>query len=214
MGGSGSYMDKMAIHFATEEVADCYYGAEKGNEIFIAYPSAYIASQYYFQGKLNAGDSGYWNDQWVWANEERGIDLNTGLVFIPEEARVDRETGSRYELDENKNPVIDKALQEGISFSEAKNKISSREFWETYFAKNPSKRPSKIIYYKSADPTSALQQWKKEHQIDKKAQTGNIGFSERNVGYNAPQATAGFDRFMTLAKKVIEDYFTSKNIAS
>src|SRR3989338_8381337 len=101
---SGGYADKMAVHFATEEVADGLYGSEKGNEIFVAYPSAYIASQYYFSGQLNDGSGGYWNDQWVWANEERGMGLNAGLVFIPEEARVDRKTGSRYELDENKNP--------------------------------------------------------------------------------------------------------------
>ncbi|MEK7227408.1 MAG: hypothetical protein AAB641_00775 [Patescibacteria group bacterium] len=59
----GSYTDRMAIHFATEEVADYYYGSEKGNEIFVAYPSAYIASQYYFNGQLNEAGGGYWNDQ-------------------------------------------------------------------------------------------------------------------------------------------------------
>lgn len=59
----GSYADTMAIHFATEEVADIYYGSEAGNEIFIAYPSAYIASQYYFSGQLNERGGGYWNDQ-------------------------------------------------------------------------------------------------------------------------------------------------------
>ena len=32
---SGGYTDRMAIHFAVEEVADDYYGSEKGNEIFV-----------------------------------------------------------------------------------------------------------------------------------------------------------------------------------
>ncbi len=64
-GGAGSYADRMAVHFATEEVVDTYYGSEKGNEIFVAYPSAYIASQYYFSGQLNESGGGYWNDQWV-----------------------------------------------------------------------------------------------------------------------------------------------------
>src|SRR3989344_2910538 len=104
-GGQGSYVDRMAIHFATEEVADGYYGSEKGNEIFIAYPSAHVASQYYFNGQLNQSGGGYWNDQWIWANEERCMDINAGLVFLPEEARVDRQTGSRYQIDENGNPV-------------------------------------------------------------------------------------------------------------
>ncbi len=317
-GEGGSYADRMAVHFATEEVADSYYGSEKGNEIFIAYPSAYIASQYYFNGQLNEGGGGYWNDQWVWANEERGMDINAGLVFVPEEADVDRKTGSRYELDEDNNPiqnsdyqaafrrvvdsvdfgqfadqvtritgkmnqelddsrlspenrkllqqlepfrqrletefgVTDRRLQDaildydslfrievqkkakgesaedpinsidsminralrkkGILFAEAKNTVPSKEFWEAYFAKNPAKRPSKIVYYKGASPTRTLWQWRKEQGIDKKAQDKDMGFSERNIQRDAPQATAGLDRFRTLAEKVINDYFSQKEPA-
>ena len=309
---SGGYADSMAVHFATEEVADVYYGSEKNNEIFIAYPSAYIASQYYFSGQLTESGGGYWNDQWVWANEERGMDLNAGLIFIPGEVKVDRKTGSRYELDENKNPVknskyqaalrrvvdsadfhdfanqvmkitgkldlyqnesnlsskdrelleklepfrqkleqefditdrrlqsallrygnlfrinaqkenqekgkgtqfspvdseIENALQnEGILFLEAKDMISSKEFWETHFTKNPEKRPSKVVYYKGADPTDALLQWRKKQGITKKTEGENIGFSERHIKRDMPQAIVGLDRFGTLAEKVIKKYF-------
>ena len=309
---SGGYADSMAVHFATEEVADVYYGSEKNNEIFIAYPSAYIASQYYFSGQLTESGGGYWNDQWVWANEEKGMDLNAGLIFIPGEVKVDRKTGSRYELDENKNPVknskyqaalrrvvdsadfhdfanqvmkitgkldlyqnesnlsskdrelleklepfrqkleqefditdrrlqsallrygnlfrinaqkenqekgkgtqfspvdseIENALQnEGILFLEAKDMISSKEFWETHFTKNPEKRPSKVVYYKGADPTDALLQWRKKQGITKKTEGENIGFSERHIKRDMPQAIVGLDRFGTLAEKVIKKYF-------
>jgi len=309
---SGGYADSMAVHFATEEVADTYYGSEKNNEIFIAYPSAYIASQYYFSGQLTESGGGYWNDQWVWANEEKGMDLNAGLIFIPGEVKVDRKTGSRYELDENKNPVknskyqaalrrvvdsadfhdfanqvmkitgkldlhqnesnlsskdrelleklepfrqkleqefditdrrlqsallrysnlfwinaqkedqekgkgtqfspvdseIENALQnEGILFLEAKDMISSKEFWETHFIKNPEKRPSKVVYYKGADPTDALLQWRKKQGITKKTEGENIGFSERHIKRDMPQAIVGLDRFGTLAEKVIKKYF-------
>ncbi len=102
----GSYQDAMAIHFAAEEVADMYYGSEKGNEIFFVYPSAFIASQYHFQGDLSHDGGDYWNDQWVWANEEQGISLDAGLVFIPDQTKVDRKTGSRYELDQENKPII------------------------------------------------------------------------------------------------------------
>ena len=312
---SGGYADRMAIHFATEEVADSYYGSEKGNEIFVAFPSAHIASQYYFSGQLNESGGGYWNDQWVWANEERGMDLNAGLVFIPEEAKVDRKTGSRYELDQDRNPVknleyqaalrrvvdspdfhnfakqvmeiiykhshqggywdalgpslrnrelagllesfrlrleqefgitderlqrtildyrnlsefdrlkeyqekgekdsfhsIDSTIEgalrdEGILFSEAKDTITSKEFWEAHFAKNPTKRPSKIVYYKGSDPTSALSEWRMEQGISKRSKGGDVGFSKRRIGRDMPQAMAGLDRFRSLAEKTIEDYF-------
>ena len=107
MSDAGSYSDSNAIHFATEEVADCYYGSEKFNEVFFCFPAALIASQYYYNGNILNGGGGYWNDVWVWTNENRGIDLNCGLVFIPKNAKVDKQTGSRYELDENQNPIVD-----------------------------------------------------------------------------------------------------------
>ncbi len=318
-GDAGSYADRMAIHFATEEVADCYYGSEKGNEIFIVYPSAHIASQYYFNGQLHESGGGYWNDQWVWANEEQGMDVNAGVVFIPEEAKVNKATGSRYELDENGNAIInseyqdafrrvadapdfhdfakqvmeitgklnqswdspnllpknrellerlepfrlrleqefgisDRRLQmaildyhhvfnldvqkkkqeegredtfhsvdsviksamkdEGILYAEAKDTISSKEFWEAHFAKNPVKRPTKIVYYKGSSPTRALYDWQYAQDIYKQAKDKNIGFSERHIERNAPQATAGLDRFTVLAKKVIEDHFAQTEFAS
>ncbi|NCD01008.1 hypothetical protein EOL94_02865 [bacterium] len=110
---SGSYEDRSAIHFASEEVADCYYGSEKGNEIFVAYPSAHIASQYFFSGELIGNSKlSYWNDQWVWANEERGMDIDAGVVFIPKDTKVDKENGSRYKLDENKNPIENKEYKD------------------------------------------------------------------------------------------------------
>lgn len=314
---TGDYPDRMAIHFATERVADAYYGSEKGNEIFIVYPSAHIASQYYFMGTLSQGGGSEHNDQWVWANEEKGMDLNAGIIFIPEEAKVDKVTGSRYELDENNSPienselinvvrrmvnsedfgtfadqvmgigydnigrpwekekldlcikrkleqlepfrlklerdygVNDKRLQyiildqynisslkyrkgkeeigevkkddpynsldsgikyklreEGILFLEAKDTVSSREFWETYFAKNPQKRPTKVVYYKGSDPTEAFLQFRKEHGIYKEAEDDSIGFPEHFVSSGSPQALAGRDRFRSLAEKIIEDYFS------
>ena len=113
-GGQGTYSDRSSVHFAVEEVADTYYGAERGNEIFLAYPAAMIASQYFFSGQLKyAGDS-QWNDAWVWANEERGIDLDAGIIFIPADAQVDEKTGSRYELGQDKAPVVNKEYEDAL----------------------------------------------------------------------------------------------------
>ncbi len=307
-GDGGSYADRMAIHFAAEEVADSYYGSEKGNEIFVAYPSAHVASQYFFRGQLNQDGGGYWNDQWVWANEEKGMDLNAGLVFIPKEAKVGKETGSRYELDEYKNPIENAEFQQamrkmvdspdfdnfadqvveiilanknnqellnkleplrqkiekgfgitdsrlqsallsynsmnhlklqkkteqegkrdpfnsieeeikriledaGLLYKEASETISSQEFWESYFARDPTKRPSKIVYYEGSDPTEALRDWRTHYggrRANKFWNEGHMGFPEKQVATNSPEATAGLDRFRSLAEKVIEDYFAEK----
>ena len=307
----GSYIDRIAIHFATEEVADYFYGSEKGNEIFIVYPSAHIASNYYFAGQLNSGGGSQWNDQWVWANEEKGMDLNAGIVFIPEKANVDKETGSRYELDKEKKPIknteyistirklidsdyfddfakqameiigkmsgdykevvfneklkpliktleqefnitdprlqiailhyntlqrlqcvkeseklddednfhsvdleINEALKrEGIFFKETTNKISSKEYWEAYFEKNIKAKPKHIVYYQGDDPTAALNNWKKQNGLNKKAVDDSIGFGEHQAAEPViPQALVGMDRFKNLAEKVIDDYYSEKGV--
>lgn len=295
LGFDNKYADRMAIHLATGEVADAFYGAETGNEIFIAFPSAHVASQYYFSGQLTKRDWGAWNDQWVWANEERGMDLDVGIVFIPEETRVDSKNGSRYELNEDRSPIInyqyidlvtkiaddhgfqkiiqkanevrlnfhnkgrrseqtknlsdmlkpfykqledefgvtDQRLKEsllddlnfyilknksenfaekilkdqGILYREAEKTISAKEFWENYFKKHPDQRLSKVVYYKGGDPTVALQQWKGTHGLWKEAKEQDIGFQERNVSRKSPQATAGMDRFRSIAEKAIEEHF-------
>lgn len=303
-GSPGSYVDKMAVHFATEKVADKLYGSEKGNEIFFAYPSEYISSQYYFEGQLdseNATDLQR-NDQWVWANEERGVALNAGVTFISEEARVDKKTGSRYKLDQNNEPIenedykklakdfveseefmdlakevidkifhirteeerseikkpftkilkdkfgmqderlqnamldfatlqecvnikrkqinnepgdsthtidgaIEKALgNQGIFYEESKDTISSKEFWEEYFAKNPDKKPNKIVYYKGQDPTKALNEWRNKKGIDH-TKGKKTGLTKGLVSRSSEQATSGMDRFKSLAEKVIDDYY-------
>lgn len=107
----GGYSDKKAMHFAVEDVADMYYGAEDGNEIFFAFPSAFIAANYYFGGSVNLnrddGLSDGWNDAWVWDENDKGISINAGVTFMPTGVDVDPNTGSTYLLDENKKPVED-----------------------------------------------------------------------------------------------------------
>jgi hypothetical protein len=110
IGDPHAFADSSAIHLATEEVADSFYGSERGNEIFFAFPSAMIASQYEFSGDLSkAGNN---NDQFVWPDIEKGLPLNAGLAFIPEDAKVDRESGSKYYLDQNKKTLPSEGINE------------------------------------------------------------------------------------------------------
>ncbi len=110
LGGyhQNAYFDSSAIHFAAEQVADYFYGAESGNEIFFTFPGNFLASQYYFDYKNLVKDNNdlKWNDRWIWEKEERGISLDAGVVFIPGKTQVDKETGSKYMLDKNKNPIL------------------------------------------------------------------------------------------------------------
>lgn len=112
---SGSFQDFGSLHFATEIVADHLYGSERGNEIFFVFPSAMIASQYNFMGAdFHDAIPSPGNDVWVFTEDQRGIDLNAGIVFIPLDARVDPKTGSRYELDENGHPAVNQGYIDKI----------------------------------------------------------------------------------------------------
>ena len=112
-GAFDGYADRAAVHVATEAVADHYYGSEKGNEVFLAFPSAHVASEHNFVGNLAQGRDLKNNDTWIVRdnNLDKGLDINAGVVFVPAEARVDAKTGSRYELDEMRRPVPNETVR-------------------------------------------------------------------------------------------------------
>ncbi|NTW14714.1 MAG: hypothetical protein HGA31_06865 [Candidatus Moranbacteria bacterium] len=102
------FADTSAVHFAAETVMDEMYGSEKGNEIFVAFPAAYVASQLRFggHGRLTEGHGGVWNDKWVYTKDHEGMPLDAGIVFIPEDAMVSSKTGSRYEIGDEGEPSV------------------------------------------------------------------------------------------------------------
>lgn len=116
-GAFDGYADRAAVHVATEAVADHYYGSEKGNEVFLAFSSAHVASEHNFVGNLAQGRDLKNNDTWIVRdnNLDKGLDINAGVVFVPAEARVDAKTGSRYELDETRRPVPNEAVRTQIN---------------------------------------------------------------------------------------------------
>lgn len=130
--GKSKYSDTSAIHVAVEEVADTFYGAERGNEMFVAYPAAFVVSNFYHSSMISLDEAGgggmEHNDAWIWA-EEKGFDINAGVVFIPKSAEVDPRSGSRYDINNNGEVNI---LSENIELLE--NLIKNREFGE--FIKN------------------------------------------------------------------------------
>ncbi|MEK7108181.1 MAG: hypothetical protein AAB898_00760, partial [Patescibacteria group bacterium] len=128
--GWNTFGDHSAIHFAAEWVADSYYGTEKGNEVFMVFPSALIAAEYQFggghsQGLTKASEDAQRNDLWVWEKEQEGIPVDAGIVFLPADAPVDEKTGSRYALTESLQPVINTELLQAVD-----NAIDSDAFQE------------------------------------------------------------------------------------
>lgn len=104
LASAPTYPDKTAVHFATQLVANEYYGGESNNEVVFVYPSDVLASQHSFS--FNGWEKDFthpqsetkWNDVFIWPNqiEDPGITINAGVVFLPEKTQVDPNTGSKY----------------------------------------------------------------------------------------------------------------------
>ena len=98
-----SYHDSTAVHFMSEEVGADYYGAEENNDVFFIFPTDTIVSQYNFafngaQSLTRIPAEKKWNDVFVWPGDSvsSGININAGIVFLPDSTLVDPETGSKY----------------------------------------------------------------------------------------------------------------------
>jgi hypothetical protein len=113
---SNAFADRASVHVASENVMDAMYGSERGNEIFIAYPSAYVASQFNYGGKGTLADTGadQHNDKWIYTKEQAGMPIDAGLVFIPKDAQVDPKNGSRYEIGADNNPIKNESAYRGL----------------------------------------------------------------------------------------------------
>ncbi len=107
----GSFVDMHGPHFAVRTVSNRFYGAEEGNDIFYAYPSYMIASNYYHRRDPHIPmDASNYNDLWVYLRDDDEIKLDSGIVFIPEKVEVDPRTGSRYEVTEEGKAIPDQQL--------------------------------------------------------------------------------------------------------
>ncbi|MDP7068945.1 MAG: hypothetical protein QF815_00325, partial [Candidatus Peribacteraceae bacterium] len=74
------------------------------------------------------------------------------------------------------------------------------------FHTHSDKKPSKIVYYQGANPTKALSAWIPRFN---KSEDPNIGFPERRiVGSSSAIATKGMENFESLAKEVIDEYYS------
>lgn len=206
------YPDKNAVHFAVEEVADRYYGSESNNEIFFAFPSLHVASQYYFSANhgVAEGSGHFHNDLWTWHQENKGFNINAGIVFIPADARVDQRTGSKYKLDDRMQAVI----QEDGSLTLAEDAISSQEYWENYFQEHPEQRPNKIVFYTGGDPSKALREFRSRNNLNVKelspSDEKHLGFAERQIPQNDPQANVGLERYINLVIQMIDEHYAEQ----
>lgn len=107
-------------------------------------------------------------------------------------------------------------------FQEAKNAISSKEYWEKYFNENPNQRPKHVIYYKG-NPTDSIKNLLRENGIfteDKltgeitgrsdtsKDEGGYLGFNHNEIDSKEyEESSEEKKKFTEMAKKIIADYY-------
>lgn len=106
----------------------------------------------------------------------------------------------------------EKLKSASANWKRAKNTISSREYWEKYFAKNPKQKPKHLIFY-DGDPTSAIYKFQQKNNIgqaDVSETEGNLlGFDDHHVvdmGKD-PRVNAGYDELMEMADKIIANHY-------
>ncbi|MFM2383795.1 MAG: hypothetical protein RIQ72_367 [Candidatus Parcubacteria bacterium] len=105
---AGSFIDFHSLHFAVKSVGDAFYGGESGNEIFIAYPSYMMAANHFHRRDPHTPAVGVnYNDVWVYVAEDDSMPVDAGVVFIPKNAAVNPEHGSRYEIGEGNEAIPD-----------------------------------------------------------------------------------------------------------
>jgi hypothetical protein len=136
--------DVSALHVSMDYVMTEEYGAERGNDIFFVYPTAFIASQYKIAAQwavpdefnmVKSGISGQFNDLWIKTKENNAgsMPLDASIVFIPANTQVDKNTGSKYDIDHEGVPVSNTEQIEKIKL--LINLPETKEAWPDVYEK-------------------------------------------------------------------------------
>lgn len=105
----------------------------------------------------------------------------------------------------------------GAQWKRAENTVPSKEYWESYFAKNPDLRPKHVQYY-DGDPTTAVLEFQQQNGIGKadtsKTEGQLLGFDDRHVTdmQNDPRSNIGYDELVATADKIIKEHYGAKAV--
>jgi len=222
-----NYPDNNAVHFSVNLVANKCYGAEKDNEIFFIFPTDFIASQYSYDlceiGDFNNHQKNDFTDVLVFCKElDSGIPIDAALTFLPNSTLVDPETGSKY-ISETK--IINGKRKRFLIESEGndhsrkkadslKNAVTAKDYWEKFFANNPTLKPKHIIYY-DGDPTQAVLEFQQANNIGKanteKVEDKLLGHEKNRTNrenfYYDGRAYPGLDKIIAMSHEMIDEHY-------
>lgn len=137
--------DASSTHFSYSMVSSGY-GGESGYNIYFYFPVEVIGKnfQHDLDPSISVSDKSQ-NDQVVW-NAENGIPIDAGIVCIPENVPVDRQSGSKYVMNERREPILRNECGEHVEslqlvkdeFDRVMKDLSS-EYLDLRFKKDSSK---------------------------------------------------------------------------
>ncbi len=170
-------LDRESTHFSYGKDLHKMYGAEDTYKFYFYYPVEYILHNDFYQktreSQITLGMSEYhnrsgidqqYNDFEIF-NFGQGVPVDSGILCITDDIKVDPENGSQYVIKDGK-PEID----ENGNFKRPKKTISSQEYWEKFFASHPEIKPSKIIYggfeTHSTKDNEDLKEWGESRNIN------------------------------------------------
>lgn len=105
----------------------------------------------------------------------------------------------------------------GAHWKRAENTVSAKEYWESFFAKNPNLRPKHIEYY-DGDPTTAVLEFQQQNNIGRadtsKTDGQLLGFDDNHVldMEKDSRSNVGYDELVATADKIIKDHYGAKAV--
>lgn len=107
-------------------------------------------------------------------------------------------------------------ISASANWKKAENAISSKEYWERYFAQHPEQKPQHIVFY-SGDPTTAIHEFQRKHGIGQSDTSDGegrlLGFSDMRASFmdKESRAWAGYDELLELGHKIIAEHYNSRD---
>jgi len=143
-----------------------------------------------------------------------------GLGFKPDAsiALASKLIGEMYWRDTFDQEVLESIVRgSGAHWKRAENTIPAKEYWESFFSKNPHLKPRHVWYY-DGDPTNAVLELQQQTNIGR-ANTSEtegqlLGFDDHHVldMEKDPRANAGYDDLVAKADKIIDEHYGAKAV--
>lgn len=131
-----------------------------------------------------------------------------------------------WRQDYNEELLANMVRESGAQWARAKDTVTAKEYWETFFSTNPNLKPKHVVFY-DGSPTSAVLEFQQKNGIgiaDTSAKEGNLlGFDDHHLLLNKQigigdaalnqdtRAMKGHAELLKLATEIIEEHYKTNS---